>query len=58
MNNVFDEVQGVLLDSEGEPECEVQDALRAVVQFASAECDATPEALRHMFETALAEEFG
>lgn len=58
MNDVFEEVQGVLLDSEGGPESAVQAALLAVVQFASTECDATPAGLRAMFAEVLAEEFG
>lgn len=47
------EIEAVLLNSEGEPEQEIQKAFFALVKFAMMECEMTREGLRDMLDEAI-----
>lgn len=48
MNDVYEEVQAALLNSEGDPREQVYNALRATLGFAQSELDLGPSELRSM----------
>lgn len=50
MSDIYVEVQAALLNSSGEPEDEIKEAMRAVVEFALLECEATPEHLHQLVD--------
>ena len=52
VGDVYVEVQAALLNSSGDPGEELEEAIRALVEFAVLECEATPEALHQMIDRA------